>query len=451
MSNRILACLAVSLGMTLAACTDRQQVPSGPQFASMLPVSNACDFNVLNSLISSVFDPPVSQTVQNLKQAMENAGAQSATARERGYDIMVEIGKASRSGSPPDPSDGRDLTVGLIRCMFNATSATEFPNFPDPTIYDFAAALNWSTGGGYWIRGGASDSETPALARSGTSNVSGIAPPAPPTTLVAYKWRNTTLPPAARDGILDERVLVYGHPITGGYDWAMIRPNATFDPFAVVALCNIDATTFTMVQESSVGALPFDSATATNICSASPSVSFLEQQHGPFALVSRMVRFGASLLSPSPVYAATMLATASIGGGTKATRSRFTNLEVASVASKWLQAPPSRAKVNTPFTVTIEATTKDAQNKTVPALGVCYTVIGGANNGTPAQPQLTGAHNCGSGTAPSSVTTLVDGKAIATLVVTATQTGNLITNASGVVLGRAGTVAGLTARTNVIP
>jgi hypothetical protein len=266
---------------------------------------------------------------------------------------------------------------------------------------------------------------------------------------VAYGWRNTANTAGPRNGILDERVLVYGHPITGGYDWAVIRPNATFDPFAVVALCNVEATVFSMVQESNVGALPFDSATAANICLASPSVSFLEQQHGPFALVSRMVRFGASLLSPSPVYAATMY-TLSVGGGTKSTRSRFTRLDVESVASKWLQAPPSSVKVNTPFTVRIEATTKDG-NKTVPALGVCYTVIGGANNGTPGVAQLTGAHNCGQGTAPSSVTTLVDGKAIATLVVTATQTGTLITTASGVVLGRGGTVGSLTARTKVIP
>jgi len=450
MSHRLLACLAVSLGISLAACTDRQQVPSGPQFASTLPVSNTCDFNALNSLISSVFNPPQSQTVQNLKQAMENAGAQSATARERGFDIMVEIGKASRSGSPPDPSDGRNLTVGLIRCMFDATNATEFPNFPDPTVYNFAAALNWSAGGGYWVRGGAADPETaPALARSGTSIASGVAPPAPPTTPVAYKWRNTAIPPAARNGILDERVLIYGYPVTGGYDWSQIRPLAIENPFSVVALCNVEATLFTMIQESNVGALPYDEATAASLCAATPSLTLLEQEHGPLALVSRLAQFGADLLGPAPLHATTLLLTTSVGG-LRSTRSRFTKLEVESVTSKWLQAPPPSVKVNTPFTVKIEATTKDG-NKTIPALGVCYTVIGGANNGTPGTAQLTGAHNCGQGTAPSSVTTLVDGKAIATLVVTATQTGNLITTASGVVLQRGGAVGSLTARTKVIP
>ncbi len=449
MSDRFLACLAVSLGITLAACTDRQQLPSGPQFASTLPVSNACNFTVMNSLISSVFDPPQSQSVQNLKQAMENAGAQSATARERGFDIMVEIGKASRSGSPPDPSEGRDLTVALIRCMYNATSATEFPNFPDPTIYNFAAALNWSAGGGYWVRGGSSDPQTaPALARSGTSIASGVAPPAPPTTPVTYNWRNTAIPPAARNGILDERVLIYGYPVTGGYDWSQIRPLATENPGAVIALCAVDASLFTMIEESNVGALPFDSATAANICSASPSVSFLEQEHGPFALVSRLARLGADLLAPAPLHATTLVLQGV--GGTRSGRSKFTILEVDSVTSKWLQAPPSRVKVSAPFTVKIEATTKDG-NKTIPALGVCYMVIGGTNNGTPTEPQLTGDHNCGPGTAPSSVTTLVGGKAIATLVVTATKSGNLIISASGVVLGRGGNVASLTARTNVIP
>jgi len=450
MSHRLLACLAISSGITLAACTDQQQDPSAPQFVSVLPASNVCDFNAFSSLISSYFSPPQKQIVQALEQQMEAAGANTPTARDKGYDIMVEIGKASRSAAPP-PSVGADLTVGLIRCMFDATDADEFPAFPDPTVYNFEGALTFATGGGYWVRGGSSDPLTePALGKIGSSNVSGMGPPAFPTTPISYKWDNTTSPPAARDGILDERVLIYGHPVTGGYDWAMIRPNVTFNPFAVVALCNVDASTFTMVQESDVGALPFDETTANSICSAPLSVSLLERDHGPFALLARLTRAGAGLLHPQPLYSATALAISSVGGTKIGGKSKYSTLEVENVASSWATAPPAKVKVNTPFTVKIKATTREG-NKTIPALGVCYRVIGGANNGTPQQPQLVGTHTCGDGTFPTAVTTLVAGEAIATLEVSATQTGTLVISASGVVLARDGIVASLTARTKVIP
>jgi len=455
MGRRSLALLGAAMALALNACGEQPEHGiSEPAFAPPIPPSpTSCNFDLIKSGINAYFAQPLQGTVQVLKDQMQvewNTSGHESQTRNLGFDIMREISLAANSGTAQGtPADGSALTNADLRCMFfDLLDLNKFPTFP----LDFTDALTPSSGGAYYVRGGSSDSTPNVVASDAQGIISAIAP--------SPSWTGS---------MSGARALIFGEPIPAsfagykGYDWVVLPTDVTFNPQAAVGLCFNDARDFaeegvpiststtSMVLESSVGVLAYDGALATTICSSTKSLALLggeARPHGPF---ERLARFTFGLLRPQSLYASAMVATTTTIGKVSGVKSTFLKLEVPSVASKWQKLPPSRPKVNVNFTVEIEAIATDDNGKLVPALGVCYKLTGTTNSGTPQQAQLLGDHNCGSGSDPSSLTTLVSGKAIATITAKATQKGGLIITASGNVVDRAGTVQTLTSKANVIP
>jgi hypothetical protein len=239
-------------------------------------------------------------------------------------------------------------------------------------------------------------------------------------------------------------VLVYGHDISGttGYDWALIRPDANFkSPYAEVALCEASDNGSTMVNESSIGVLGFVS---TDICTTGSAM--LEREGGPFALVRRMARFGAELLSPEPLHAAVAVLTSTIGGSAGGAKSQFTTTDVTSVTLHFSPVPASVQHANQFFTVSVQASTSNG----AAVNGVCVYLTATNNNGT--LTVLQGNDACSGGKGPSAVTQTVGSvSGIASIAMFDPKTGGIILIANGSVVGRSGSVTPTSTKINVKP
>jgi hypothetical protein len=409
MGPRVLCGVAAAATLLLIACGGQEpRTPTEPQFAKGGGSSGtACDFNSLNSLITGYFPSSQQSGILSLKGDFQNA-SDATTRRAIGFQIMDSIGKTSRTAtlSASALTAGSDLSKGLIKCMFDASNTTEFPGFPNAAVYSFDLALDAPHGGAYFVRPEAVSSANQATPVIGTldrtsasGNLSGIAPPAPPRSPITYNWRNTTSPPNARDGILDETVLIYGwrvsqplEPLT--YEWALIRPNALFNPYAVVAVCVGNAGPNTLVHESNIGFLAWQGGTASNedasyICGQTQSLTMLENGWGPRALAWRLAQWGAHIMSPQPAFAAAVALNPGGGSGSATTlKSELTFDGVDPVSLSLVLAPNAVEHVNVPFTIQVRATDASGQGVN----GICATLTGFNNNGQVAQ--LLGLSNC---------------------------------------------------------
>jgi hypothetical protein len=253
-------CLVTLLG--LIACSEPQGDPAtGPELDKGISTASAkpgpsptdCDFGSLHGFIVAYFPGPQQKDMDALVSSMEGT-SNLASRRVFAYQLMDAIGVRSRAVSLSESEllAGENLTKGLIKCSYDAANTFEFPNFPDGPIYDFRKALNAAAGGAYFVKGETADS-LPVLARVGGGSVySGMAPPldlsVEPDT--SFNW----------DGILSESVLIFGwvesNP-AGSYEWAVIRPNATFDPEVVIALCEVQSLQNQVIFESNMGYLAY--------------------------------------------------------------------------------------------------------------------------------------------------------------------------------------------------
>ncbi len=437
MTRRSLGSLITALWLAVTGCDESSQSnPSAPRpetpALEQSPPS-ACSFTGMNSLIAQYFtSASLQQEASDRVDDMEAAGAQSAVARDNGFSVMALIGTASRTGAASSASTGSTLTQELIKCMFDVTTS-EFSGFPTDPRYEFSGPLTPATGGVYYVRGGAADSTSyPVVAHDASlgagpvGNISGIAPPP------SFVWRNTAVPPAPRNGILNERVLIHGEPVLGGYDWRVTRPNATFDPFAVVALCTGSSDPAAMVQQLGVGVLAYE-GDGTAICGAAQSVAFFDGGQGAFGLMRRLVQSGMDLLAPQQLYAAA-LQSGPTGGAGGAKGDVFTQTSLGTVTLTFTPKPQSVQRVNQPFTVTVRATTPDGSSVTG-VNGVCAFATGTNNNGTPTQ--ILGIDECSGGQGPSAITKTVGSvSGVASLTVTVTKSGALVFAMNGFVIGR---------------
>lgn len=373
--------------LVLGACSEQQRdVPTGPAFAkggggSVLD----CDFQPIHGFIVDYFAGSQQSKINALVSSMEGT-SDLAVRRPFGYEIMDSIGTRSRSASlsASELLAGENLTKSLIKCMFDATNTTEFPGFPDADVYRFHLALNESAGGAYYVRRSTQNDSLPVLGVQGSgptaNTLSGIAPPldlsATPDSSLNWK------------GILTESVLIYGWPEAspaGSFEWALIRPNTTFTPGATAALCTSAFDPNTLVEESNIGDLAWE-GNGAYICGATPSLTILESGWGARSLARRLTRWGTSLLTPEPAFAAAL---ASGGTGTiktlksKLSKDAVTGAITLSVAIK----PKAVEKENVAFTVQILATVNGTGVN-----GVCALLSGFGNNGQPAQ--LLGTSNC---------------------------------------------------------
>jgi len=310
-----LAPWVVGAAFGLAACSEspQQQAPTEPSLAQ---VSQTCDPNAFNSLISGYFSPPTQQEVSGYKDQMLAALPDSGMARQYGFNVLREIGKAARGTPQPDPSVGSRLTFEVLKCIFDVSDTLVIK--PRPTATSFIKPLDHAHGGAYGVRGdgpttisGTNDPTSTVQADSGTNHIviAAIAPKAPAT------WNDIVTSP-------ESRVLIYGEPGTtaGTYHLSMVRRNATFAaPGAVVTTCVDDNGDFSqMLTESNVGVLAY--VEATSLCALVTGAT--TQSQGSFALLGRLVKFGRQLFAPQPL-AATVVSPGLTGGTAGGLRSDF--------------------------------------------------------------------------------------------------------------------------------
>ncbi|HUR94624.1 MAG TPA: hypothetical protein VMY76_08570 [Gemmatimonadales bacterium] len=269
----------------------------------------------------------------------------------------------------------------------------DFFGWPNDNQFDFETSLTPGVGGTFYVRGNATDASDvtntdfpsplsyPIVARDITDgNLSGIAPPS------GKNWQTTTL---NTNGILSNRVLIYGEAATDGYDWKLIPRSTSFTPSATVALCaglngGEDFNDTTVVRQESVGALGFiDGGT---ICASNASLSMIDGSTGALALLHRVGRVARAMFEPEPLSASVALST--IGGSASgAKKDVFSFLVLPKVTLTYLStgatAPilgtlAANVKVNQLFSAVVNVKTPAGE----PAGGVTVTLSAVTNNGT---------------------------------------------------------------------
>jgi hypothetical protein len=234
------------VALMAVGCSDRNQpLPPTSSMQAAAPIGGiTCDFKSLNQLATHYFSAQEAKAVRGLISAMQTAGAFTATAQDRGFDVMTHVAANVNAGNN-DVADASGLTNGLLACMF-ATAAELPATFPE----DFSVAVDPSQHGGYDVRGGATDPATaPVFNRPLTAPFSGIKPTGTST------WADVLAGNPA-----PHRILVYGRPgaLSQTYDWKVAPANASFAPPVMVGVC-IDPFTATtsLLREEHTGLLPF--------------------------------------------------------------------------------------------------------------------------------------------------------------------------------------------------
>ena len=419
------------LAVVVASACNEQEQPdgvTGPQFKPGPPPSpSACDPSSLNSLISGYFPGGTSSAIRSLKDAMI-AATEGSEKRDNGFEILDSIGSVSRDADYSlDPVAGSELTKGIIKCMF--TASTFVPSFPTNAIYNFAPALSHASGGAFYVRGGTSggtNTVVGALIAPGpdTTVLSGIAPP------TELSW-TTVL--ADSNAASEGRVLIYGYPVVDGtgamldplvYEWATIPPAAEFSPGAIVAVCDNNTDSTAMVHETSVGVLAY--STGNPICSAAISIVLKKSGWGPRELAARLAR----VVAPSTLHA-TVLPRSGSGGTVTTVKSKFSTKPVETVTLTFQPDPPKTMNIRQmPYAITVRATTL-VDGVVTGVNGTCVYLTGSNNNGQ--NLALSGNRECDN-TPPGgvSVTTksVGDNAGYAVFALSVSKTGGLNLTAS---------------------
>jgi hypothetical protein len=383
--------LAAAVAVVVFASACDEAPPSAPQDGPSLgraPSPNACLFtgnpSLSNSAGSYFLTNDDRKAANDLIALMQDGFAATgpAGARDAGYSLLALAGAASRDASRAGSIDvGEGMVKQAVNCMYNTNNATDFAGWPDDGQYDFSAALDAPHGGAFFVRGGTGDPGTaPAVGNIASlnttsdpagGNVSAIAPPSSPSQLT---W----------PGILgNTRTLVYGEPVTDGFDWKLIGRNTPFSPFAVVALCQAvhPGTEFAdadVVHQESVGTIGFKESDA--LCGTPPPFALGGWRQGTFALAGRLLDFTNRLLSPEPLHASAAVGTLTIGGSASGAKAdEFTLENLPTVKLKFAPQPPANITVTSGrFGLTVNVTTPDLE----PAGGITVSLSVVNNNGT---------------------------------------------------------------------
>lgn len=412
------------VALAAVGCNERTQtLPAGPRMLTTTPVSStACDFVAINQLVQSYFSSAEARVVRDLVRQMQDAGAGSDTAQNRGFDVMVHIA-SNVDANNPDFADASSLTNALLACMF--TSGAELPaNFPE----DFTVATNPTSHGAYAVRGGTTDPlKDSVLSRPYSAPFSGIAPPG-----------GNTWPGILSSNPPPKRILIYGRPGSESrtYDWKIVPRNTVFSPPAVVGVC-VDAgsNNTSLLHEEHVGLLPFVDVTFLHLDTCSPTAS---ASSWSIRVARSVMQWGASLFGPRVLRATAAVNPGGLGGSSGGIGSEFGPQRVETVALSFVQQPKD-VRVNQVIdTVRVLATVLSTGE---PVPNVSVTLVAVNNNGTPA---FLGGK----------VTQVTNGAGIATFAnLTESKTGGYVLVASGTVNGREAIVVLQTtsARFNVRP
>ena len=410
------------VALMAVGCSERNQpfLPTSSMQAAAPVGGITCDFKSLNQFATHYFSAQEAKTARGLISAMQMAGAFTATAQDRGFDVMTHVAANVNAGNS-DVADASGLTNGLLACMF-ATAAELPATFPE----DFSVATDPAQHGGYDVRGGAFD---PALApvfnRPLTAPFSGIKPTGTST------WSDVLAGNPA-----PHRILVYGRPgaLSQTYDWKVAPANTSFAPPVMVGVC-IDPFTATtsLLREEHTGLLPFEdfAELVPGVCSPVAA----RTGSAPAQLAARLLDLGKGLFLPSPLGANP----GGLAGTTGGIHSLF-GQQVVDTITLTFTTQPSDVNANQIITppVQVLATAKTSGD---PVPSVAVTLTSTTNNGIPAL--LSGT-----------LTQVTDGSGIATFAdLSQSKTGGYLFVASGTVNGRAAivVVAATSDRFNVRP
>lgn len=443
MIRRIVGLAAVVLAGALASACD--EVPpsappaEGPSLAAATTSPFACAFsgnpslsNASNAYFTVSADRKAASDIIADMQTRYAAGGASA-AQDRGYDLLRLVGNVSRAGTGSSAPSGDALTKQAVNCMFDTSDPVLFAGWPTAEQFDFAGGLGAGAGGAYFVRGGSGDPEGPAIANTdATAGAAGnVAALGPSGTLA---WRNTAAAVLPRNGILDRRVLVYGEPVAGGYDWRLIPNDATFSPAALVGLCQGSFEDFAMVSQEGVGVIGYQDA--ADACGTPPPFAALGLRRSGFALLRRLGGTAAELLTPAPLSATALLLSKTIGGSASGAKGdQFTTRELKTVELTYTADThfPATIGVNQPLPrVSVEVKTPKPPTTQQPVGGVTVSLAVVNNNGTP-----TGIGTFANGRcvapAPSMTTTATVGAA--------GQTARTIVSWDGLCITKTGAIA----------
>ena len=331
MAHRSIGLAATLVAAVFAAACDQappSAPPDGPEFAQGTGAF-ACVFsgnpslgNASNAYFTTSADRKTASDIIAVMQSKFTGGNPYAGARDAGFDLLSFVGKVSRGGTAGDTANGGALVRQAIQCMFDVdaqdnVAADNFFGWPNASQFDFGRALASAAGGAFFVRGGSSDPVSAAVVANDVSripfggqakdgNVSGLAPDA------AHNWSITTgSGTTLKTGILSNRVLIYGQPVSEGYDWKLVpRATTVFDPNVNVALCpaatTASGTSADMITQAGIGVLGYVNADA--ICGTDPATLALGG-----STFDRLTRYAARMLAPAPLQAA-VLATTPVGG-----------------------------------------------------------------------------------------------------------------------------------------
>jgi len=177
--------------------------------------------------------------VKNSLQAMADAGAQSATATNIGFDLLASLA----TYGPGSPTNASTFANAVIACQ----------NVGRPTLpIEFSGAFG--PNGAFAVRGGSATDKAPAASHDGLWGLE------PPFTTVApvtqYFWDQITV-----SSLSYKRFLAYGVTITNPsfsletqvgsvFEWFTI-PTLTFTPGVVVGTCLTDGGPQYLIQHNS--------------------------------------------------------------------------------------------------------------------------------------------------------------------------------------------------------
>ena len=369
-SMRVGGCVVILLAAV--GCGERSQpLPQAPSLApsfeaTAAPTTTLCDFRSVSRFATRYFSGTEQKTVRDIVTAMQTAGAGTATAQDRGFDVMTHV-VANIDAGNSDAADASGLTNGLLACMYSDPASLP-ATFPE----DFTVATTPALHGGYAVRGGATDPQaSPVLNRPYTAPFSGIAPPG-----------LTTWPQMLSGNPAPSRILVYGKPGSRpqSYDWKVVPRTTTFSPPAQVAVC-VDATTngTDLLHEENVGILPFLDAPWLNPATCS---SVATAGSWSATLARRVAGWGIDLLGPKALWAHGLMNPGGLGGSTGGIHSEFGPERVDTVQLTFVVQPTdvSAGQIISPAVQVLA--TAPGTNDPVPQ--VVITVGSFDNNGTPA-------------------------------------------------------------------
>jgi hypothetical protein len=193
---------------------------------------------------------------------------------------------------------------------------------------------------------------------------------------------------------VEQGVLFYGYdartvptdPVL--YEWATVPSELTFNPAAVVSVCDANVGN-AVVHEEAVGVLFF---VTSNICDTPQSLT-MNEGWGPKALAARLGRVLADALTPTPLLATTLITS---GGGktSQLPKSKFGKKNLTAVNVAWKDNPVTPGTTWNGITQAqarpVSAYVSATADGNTEAVRFCAYLSGTNNNGTPTALQKNG-------------------------------------------------------------